>query len=84
MLPDVLLEKALQNKVLECKEFSSNLQFCLNLLDESVNWVSVQKFFSKAAWTKVTDMVANLEKNPNWKCGATCIKIFHHLHQLCV
>ena len=68
MLPDVLLEKALdlQNEVLECKEFSGNLQFYPNFLDESVNWASVQKVFSKATWTKVTDMVANLEKNPNW------------------
>ena len=64
MLPDELLEKALQNEVLECKELSGNLQLCPNLLDENVNWASVQEFFSKAAWTKVTNMIAKLEKNP--------------------
>ena len=33
----------------------------------------MQRFFSKAAWTKVTDMIAKLEKNPKWKCGV-CYK----------
>lgn len=48
------------------------LEFSPNLLDENANWASVQKFFTKAAWTKVTEMVAKLEKNPKWKCGVCC------------
>lgn len=31
---------------------------------------SVQEFFTKAAWVKVADTIAGLEKNPQWKCGA--------------
>jgi len=27
-------------------------------------------FFTKTAWGKVSDMIAELEKNPQWKCGA--------------
>ena len=50
MLPDHLVEKALQNEILECEELSGNLlEFSPNLLDKNVNWASVQKYFTKAA-----------------------------------
>ena len=71
MLPDHLIKEVLQNEILECEELSGNLlEFSPNLLDENVNWASVQKFFMKAAWIQVTDKMAELERDPKWKCGA--------------
>ena len=50
MLPDHLIKKVLQNEILECEELSGNsLEFSPNLLDENVNWASVQNFFYKSS-----------------------------------
>ena len=70
MLPDHLIKKVLQNEILECEELSGNsLEFSPNLLDENVNWASVQKFFTKAAWIQVTDKMVELETDPKWESG---------------
>ena len=69
MLPDELVKKALSGEKIGQKEIISDVQLSLSLLDENVNWVSVQQFFTKAVWVKVADMIAELEKNPQWKCG---------------
>ena len=72
MLPDHLVEKVLQNEILECEQLDGNLlEFSPNILDENVNWASVQKYFTRAAWIQVTDKMAKLKKHPKWKCG-TC------------
>ena len=72
MLPDHLVERVLQNEILECKQLGGNLlEFSPNLLDENVNWVSVQKYFTRAAWVQVTNKMAKLKRDPKWKCG-TC------------
>ena len=71
MLPDHLVTKALQTGVLEYEEVNCNsLEFSPSLLDENVNWASVQKFFTKEAWVKMTDLMVKLEEDPKWKCGA--------------
>ena len=69
MLPDELVKKALSGEKIGQKEIISDAQLSPSLLDENANWVSVQQFFTKAAWVKVADMIAELEKNPQWKCG---------------
>ena len=71
MLPDGLIKKVVQDELLECDDLSSNLlEFSPNLLDENVNWASVQRFFTKAAWIQITDKMAELQRDPKWKCGA--------------
>ena len=71
MLPDHLVTKALQSEVLEYEELIRNsLEFSPSLLDENVNWASVQKFFNKPTWVKITDLMAKLEEDPKWRCGA--------------
>lgn len=73
MLPDHLVETALQSKVLECEELSGNsLEFSTSLLNENVNW---------AAWIKVTDMMAKSEKILK---GVLAIKIFYYQDHLYV
>ena len=50
MLPDHLVTKALQSGLLEYDEVNCNsLEFSPSLLDENVNWASMQKFFTKEA-----------------------------------
>ena len=74
MLPDHLVTKALQSGLLEYNEVNCNsLEFSPSLLDENLNLASLQKFFTKEAWVKMTDLIAKLEKDPKWKC-ATCHK----------
>ena len=71
MLPDGLIKKVVQDELLECDDLSSNLlEFSPNLLDENVNWASVQRFFTKAAWIQITDKMAELQRDPKWKFGA--------------
>ena len=70
ILPDKLVKKALLGEKIGKKEAIGGIEPTTNLLDENVNWASVQRFFTKAAWGKVSDMIAELEKNPQWKCGA--------------
>jgi len=70
MLPSHLVTKALQSEVLEYEELICNsLEFSLRLLDENVNWASMQKFFTKEAWVKITNLMSKLEEDPKWKCG---------------
>ena len=72
MLPDHLVEKVLQNEILECEQLKGNLlEFSPNLLDENVNWASVQKYFTRAAWIQITNKMQKLRRDPKWKCG-TC------------
>ena len=52
------------------KEIIGDAEPTINLLDENINWASVQHFFTTAAWGKVSDMIPELEKNSQWKCGA--------------
>ena len=66
-MPDKLVKKALLGEKIGKKE---DIEPTTNLLDENVNWALVQQFFTKAAWGKVSDMIAELEKNLKWKCGA--------------
>ena len=62
MLPDGLIKKVVQDELLECDDLSSNLlEFSPNLLDENVNWASVQRFFTKAAWIQITNKMAELQ-----------------------
>ena len=66
MLPDKLVRKALLGEKIGKKEVIGDAEPTINLLDENVNW----DVFTKPAWGKVSDMIAELEKNPQWKCGA--------------
>ena len=51
MLSDHLVTKPFQSEVLEYEDVIPNsLEFSPSLLDENVNWISVQKFFTKEAW----------------------------------
>jgi len=36
--------------------------FSPSLLDENVNWASMQKFFTKEAWVKMTDLMAKIRE----------------------
>jgi len=45
MLPDKLVKKALLGEKIGRREIINDAQLTLNLLDENVNWASVQRFF---------------------------------------
>jgi len=68
MLPDHLVEKALHGKKLESFDLDNGLHLKSNLLDENVNWASVEDFFTDGAWNSFTDAIIDLENVPNWKC----------------
>lgn len=70
ILPDDLVERAILGEKIGHKEIVSQAQLSPSLLDDNVNWASVQHFFTKPAWTKVSNMMTELEKTPGWKCGA--------------
>ena len=81
MLPDNLVAKAQQGYSLEAKELGDDLFFSLNLLDENVNWVSVQRFFTKSTWIRVTNAMMELAKDPQYLCGS-CHKDLHLSHSI--
>ena len=64
MLPDHLIEKALRGERFESNEIGNSLHLKSNLLDENVNWVSVEDFFTDGAWSKATDAMMELENAP--------------------
>jgi len=66
-----LLSGDLATKALsEVLEYEEVIRKSSSLLDENVNWASMQKFFTKEAWVKITELMAKLEEDPKWKCGA--------------
>jgi len=68
MLPNHLVEKALHGERIECNDVDKGLHLNPNLLDENVNWVSVQGYFSVGAWPIVSDAMEYLESDPKWHC----------------
>ena len=81
MLPDDLVVKAQQGFTVEAKELGDDLFFSLNLLDENVNWASVQQFFTKSAWIRVTNTMMELAKDPKYLCGS-CHEDLHFAHSI--
>ena len=70
ILLDNVVKQALHDKLIEMKEvptYASELS--TSLLDENVNWKLVEKYFTKSAWSKVSGLIGQLQKDPNWICG---------------
>jgi len=94
ILPHDLVEKAQRGEKINCKQLG-DLNLAPNLLDENVNWAGVQSYFSNAAWSKISNAMAVLEENPEWKCrtcsqdlslltSAVCESCLYWYHLKCV
>lgn len=65
ILSDDLAQRALDGDLIDINEVPDDpLQLSLNLLDENVNWKLTQKYFTKGAWNKVTDLITHLSEKP--------------------
>jgi len=64
-LPDKLVKKALLGEKIGKKEAIVDAEPTTNLLYENVKWASIQRFL-----LKLSRGMADLEKNPQYKCGA--------------
>ena len=61
ILSDDLAQHALDGHLIDINEVPDDpSQLSLNLLDENVNWKFTQKYFTKGAWNKVTDLITHL------------------------